>query len=134
LYAPGAGQRRRFSVPVISAHQMWFAPLHAGRQMRKNNFGIAEPGNRGRVLTAELDIVLVPLVGFDDAGNRLGMGGGFYDRHFGFLRSRTHFRRPRLIGVAYEMQRLPKLPTDPWDIPLWAVVTDRGIHKTGRSH
>ncbi len=102
--------------------------------MRKNNFGIAEPGDRGRILTAELDVVLVPLVGFDDAGNRLGMGGGFYDRHFSFLRSRTHFRRPRLIGVAYEMQRLPKLPTDPWDVPLWAVVTDRGIHKTGRSH
>jgi 5-formyltetrahydrofolate cyclo-ligase len=132
LYAGESAKQRRFNVPVIKAKRMWFAPLRGKPQTRKNHFGISEPSHRTRTLTCELDIVLVPLVGFDDFGNRLGMGGGFYDRHFSYLRSRSHFRRPRLIGVAYESQRVTRLPTDHWDVPMWAVVTDRGIHKPRR--
>jgi len=133
LYAGTLANERRFNVPVIKGKRMWFAPLRSTPQTRKNSFGILEPSHQTRTLTCALDIVLVPLVGFDDFGNRLGMGGGFYDRHFSFLRTRAHFCRPRLIGVAYESQRVSKLPTDPWDVPMWAVVTDRGIHKPRRS-
>lgn len=75
-----------------------------------------------------LDLVLVPLVGFDARGNRLGMGGGFYDRHFAFLRNRSAWRRPLLIGLAFEVQRVPRLSDAAHDVPLWGIVTERGIY------
>ncbi|MDH4258938.1 MAG: 5-formyltetrahydrofolate cyclo-ligase [Gammaproteobacteria bacterium] len=74
------------------------------------------------------DLVLVPLVGFDDDGNRLGMGAGFYDRHFAFLRHRDAWHRPLLLGLAFEVQRLERLPAKSLDVPLWGVVTERAIH------
>lgn len=78
-----------------------------------------------------LDLVLVPLVGFDDRGNRLGMGAAFYDRHFGFLRHRRAWRRPLLIGLAFDRQRVLNLPVAPHDVPLWGVVTERGFYRGG---
>ena len=75
-----------------------------------------------------LDLVLVPLVGFDEQGNRLGMGAGFYDRHFAFLRHRRAWHRPLLIGLGFELQRVAALPARPHDVPLWGIVTERGIH------
>ena len=75
-----------------------------------------------------LDLVLVPLVGFDGAGNRLGMGGGFYDRSFAFLGQRR-WRRPRLVGVAFDLQRVDRLPRRAWDVPLDAVASERGCYR-----
>ncbi len=75
-----------------------------------------------------LDLVLVPLVGFDADGNRLGMGAGFYDRHFSFLRHRSAWHRPLLIGLGFELQRVQRLPAKPRDVPLWGVVTERGVY------
>ena len=74
------------------------------------------------------DLVLVPLVGFDDAGNRLGMGAGFYDRHFAFLRHRNSWHRPLMLGLAFEIQRVDRLPAKPRDVPLWGIVTERDVH------
>lgn len=89
-----------------------------------NRFGIAEPCLRRNHFseTWSLDLVLMPLVAFDEAGNRLGMGGGFYDRTLEALW--RHPRRPRLVGVAYEFQRVASLPAAPWDVPLDGVITD----------
>ncbi|MGQ0383108.1 MAG: 5-formyltetrahydrofolate cyclo-ligase [Gammaproteobacteria bacterium] len=75
-----------------------------------------------------LDLVLVPLVGFDADGRRLGMGAGFYDRHFAFLRHRRTWRRPRLLGLAFDLQRVPHLPADAHDVPLWGIVTERRVY------
>ncbi len=116
---------KRFLVPVIRSQRMQFAPLPSPRSTVRNVFGIAEPKERRREPTRTIDIVLVPLVGFDESGNRLGMGGGYYDRHFSFLRERKHFLRPRLIGVAFELQHVTKIPADAWDVPLWGIVTER---------
>lgn len=70
------------------------------------------------------DVLIVPLVGFDAALNRLGYGGGFYDRTLALLRA----ARPTVaIGLAWAGQRLPALPVEPTDQPLDAVVTDREI-------
>jgi 5-formyltetrahydrofolate cyclo-ligase len=74
------------------------------------------------------DLVLVPLVGFDDDGNRLGMGAGFFDRHFAFLRHRHAWHRPLLLGLGFEIQRVKNLPAKPRDVPLWGIVTERGVH------
>ena len=74
-----------------------------------------------------LDAVLVPLVGFDDSGHRLGMGAGFYDRHFARLRGSRQWRRPRLIGVAYAAQQVSQLPAQAHDIRLDRIVTERAV-------
>jgi 5-formyltetrahydrofolate cyclo-ligase len=75
-----------------------------------------------------LDVVVLPLVGFDRRGNRLGMGAGYYDRA---LRRRLdttrHWRRPRLVGVAFACQELPAIPVSPWDVPLDLIVTEHGV-------
>jgi 5-formyltetrahydrofolate cyclo-ligase len=71
--------------------------------------------------------VLVPLVGFDEHCNRLGMGKGFYDRTFGY-KTRTGYNKPKLIGLAHECQKIPSVPTDSWDVRLDGVISDRGVY------
>ena len=68
--------------------------------------------------------MLFPLVGFDENGGRLGMGGGFYDRTFAFSRIRPGMA-PKLIGLAHDFQKVRELPIEPWDVPLHGVVTDK---------
>jgi 5-formyltetrahydrofolate cyclo-ligase len=87
-----------------------------------------ERGTRDAISPRWLDLVLVPLVGFDARGHRLGMGAGLYDRHFAFLRHRRAWRRPLLIGVAFEAQKLPRLAEAPHDVQLDGVVTERGVY------
>jgi 5-formyltetrahydrofolate cyclo-ligase len=62
------------------------------------------------------------------------MGAGFYDRHFAYLRHRKYWRRPLLIGLAFEVQRLDRLPAQPHDVPLWRIVTERGVYGRGVAH
>lgn len=109
---------------------LWFAPCKPDTPYAINRFGIAEPvvHSRKLITARQLDLVLMPLVGFDMAGNRLGMGGGFYDRSLAFLHGRKIWHRPRLMGLAYEMQRIEKLTSDEWDIPLNAVATEQRLH------
>ncbi|HEX9707606.1 MAG TPA: 5-formyltetrahydrofolate cyclo-ligase [Steroidobacteraceae bacterium] len=106
-----------------------------GRRMR---FAIDGIGTEGAIPDLHsghwLDLVLVPLVGFDTRGNRLGMGGGFYDRHFAFLRNRQAWRRPLLIGLAFDVQRVPRLSDAAHDVPLWGIVTERGIYGRAAAH
>ena len=117
-------------VPVItrfSRRTMRFAPLDAPAAMRRSRWGTIEPdlpGIHGRWL----DLALVPCVGFDASGERLGMGAGFYDRHFSFLKHRSAWRRPRLLGIAYDFQRVSRIDARSWDVPLWGVVTERGVY------
>ena len=127
LYVPRVVSRRR--------RQMLFAPWTEDGAHRTNAFGILEPGSAAGARPAiGLDTVVLPLVGFDSSGNRLGMGAGFYDRA---LRRRLDrgatWRRPRLIGVSYACQQLPVIPASPWDVPLDLVVTERGVIVPGRA-
>ena len=117
-------------VPFLH-NRLWFARYRSDTRLVRNRFGIAEPEivHRHRIETHALDLVLAPLVGFDRDGNRLGMGGGFYDRSFAFLLGRKQWHKPRLVGLAYEFQQLPSLPPQPWDVPLAAVATDAAFHR-----
>lgn len=124
---------RRIFLPVLrpgAAARLWFVRHQPGEPLRPNRYGIPEPLRRREhiQLARDLDLLLVPLVGFDPDCNRLGMGGGFYDRTLAYLRHRPHWRRPRLIGIAHECQRLERLDPRPWDIPLDAVATERRIY------
>jgi 5-formyltetrahydrofolate cyclo-ligase len=125
--------RKTCYLPVLSrlSHdRLWFARIGADTEFSLNRFGIPEPVVKARELVRaqELDLILMPLVGFDGRGNRLGMGGGFYDRSLEFLRHRRHWRKPHVLGLAYDFQRVNGLAPDPWDIPLQGVVTDQAVY------
>ncbi len=118
---------KRVYVPVLNGgvfERMRFAPYRQGDFLAYNRYGIAEPPAAGAVSGRCLDLVLMPLVAFDETGNRLGMGGGFYDRSFAYLRHRQAWRKPLLLGVGYDFQYCPGLPSDPWDVPMAGVVTE----------
>lgn len=122
-------------VPRITSRRrakMRFCKLAPGAPLRRNAraFGIREPatGALTSVSPIRLDVVLVPLVGFDRAGHRLGMGAGFYDRALRGRRDRTRvWRRPRLIGIAYACQEVAHIEPAEWDVTLDAIVTERGL-------
>ncbi len=120
-------------LPVLksSPHDghMVFAEYAPNSPMKPNQFGILEPPlNHAPPLTGEeLDIVLTPLVGFDSKGNRMGMGGGYYDRTFQFKQQSSKISPPLLIGWAHSCQQVEQLATNPWDIPLNGVITEMGF-------
>jgi len=122
-------QRKQLYVPVLRGLTMRFAELEPGAKLAANFFGIMEPKLGPRIDARELDLVLTPLVAFDDRGVRLGVGRGYYDRTFKFLRHRSHWRRPKLLGVAYELQRVEPLTPSSWDVPLWGVVTETAVRR-----
>lgn len=116
-------------LPVLAARdgrRLWFAQLGARPRWTVNRYGIAEPVHpRARRLRArQLDTLFLPLLGFDRAGWRIGMGGGYYDASLAYLLGRRHWRKPRLIGVAFATQEIPAAPRDPWDVPLDGVLTE----------
>ncbi|WP_067514826.1 5-formyltetrahydrofolate cyclo-ligase [Endozoicomonas ascidiicola] len=112
-------------LPVVKNKVMLFAPYTQSTKLVINRFGIPEPlVERDEFIAPEnLDVVFMPLTGFDLSGARLGMGGGFYDRTFEQTGERT-----RLIGLAHECQMVEKIPIEEWDVPLTGVVTDRAYH------
>lgn len=119
-------------LPVLCdwpVHRMHFQRLASDQAWTTNRFGIREPRlNRGRQARPwRLDLILMPLVGFDENGNRLGMGGGFYDRTFAFRRQRRHWTGPQLLGLAHDCQKVSQLPAAPWDIPLDGIASDHEV-------
>lgn len=127
-------QGKQCYLPVLSepnTHKLWFIPYTQKTKLINNRFGIPEPvhPHKTRLKKAlSLDLILMPLVAFDTQGNRVGMGGGFYDRSLAFLKHRQRWHKPYLLGVAYEFQKQPQLVTNPWDIPLQAIVTDKQFY------
>jgi len=71
----------------------------------------------------------MPLLAFDDRGTRLGSGAGFYDRCLRHLHAERHWRRPKLIGLGYEFQRVTCVRAQRWDIPLDGVITEQCLHR-----
>lgn len=131
---------KRCYLPVLCRrNRLAFAPYRTGDRLSPNRFGIPEPAlprngwpRNGWTQAAMLDLILMPLVAFDARGNRLGMGAGFYDRTLGFLKQRRHWRRPRLMGVAYDFQCVPDITPAPWDVALDSIVTEKNTYHTPR--
>jgi 5-formyltetrahydrofolate cyclo-ligase len=114
----------RIDVRTIS---MKFVEATAGAHETVNHLGIIEPKGTKPIGARWLDLVLLPLVGFDTQGMRLGMGGGYYDRTFAYRNRHTSWRGPRLVGVAYSFQQVPSIGRAWHDVPLDAVVTEAGV-------
>lgn len=121
---------KRCYLPRLHAdgtNRVWFVRYRSGDPLYKNRYGIPEPHIRNPHLPAwALQVVLMPLVGFDRSGNRLGMGGGFYDRSFAFKQQRGTCK-PLLLGLAHSIQEVPALPCESWDVPLDGIVTERAL-------
>ncbi|MEP7187397.1 MAG: 5-formyltetrahydrofolate cyclo-ligase [Rhodanobacter sp.] len=117
---------QQFLLPVISkGRQLLFAPWQSGEDVQPNRYGIPEPTDTRQLLEPfQLDLVFVPLLGFDRRGNRLGHGGGYYDRSFAFLNDQVRPTEPLLVGIAYAFQELPEVNEEDWDVPLDFIATE----------
>jgi len=115
-------------VPPRFQRRLGFSRITALPRWYLNRFGIHEHWTPRPVRAWQLDLLFVPLVGFDQACHRLGMGGGFYDASLAYLKRRKQWRKPLLVGVGYECQKADEIPSDPWDMHLDAVITERKIY------
>ncbi len=117
-------------LPNLDRETLRFSPYFRAQKMRVNRYRLPEPdvGDEQMLEPRELDLVIAPLVAFDAARNRVGMGGGFYDRSFAFRRE-PGCDRPVLVGVAHEIQRVDALVPEPWDVRLDMVVTDQAVYR-----
>lgn len=97
-----------------------------GTPLYPAGFGTLAPPETAPVV--EPDVIVMPLLGFDRMGTRLGYGGGYYDRTLGALT-----KSPRLIGLAFAVQELDRIPREAHDVPLEAVVTEAGYRPLGGS-
>ena len=126
-----AAQRRgvRIFVPVISDRRhcrMRFYPLSG--KVDPGTFGISIPRTRLIPLSAQwLDLIIMPLVGVDGAGRRLGMGGGYYDRALAFRKRRRYWQGPHLVGLAFDCQRTDVEFAQGWDLRLNSLATESGV-------
>jgi len=119
-------ENKELFLPIIQLNQLMFGPYKSGDTLSKNKFGIPEPVTRTEDLIAAdiLDLVIVPLVAFDSNCNRLGMGGGYYDRALAFKQTSSKTHSPLLIGLAYELQKVNALEINSWDIPMDGIISE----------
>lgn len=119
-------------LPVLTKEKsLFFVAYRYGDSLIKNRYGIYEPKIHKDILSAkELDVVLMPLIAFDQTGVRLGTGGGYYDKTFSFMLSDGGklVSSPHMIGIGFAVQEAKSpLPKDPWDITMEAVITEQGV-------
>ena len=112
-----------YCLPVLHEDgRLRFAPWRAGEPLVTNRYGIPEPDTADLLPAEAMALVVTPLVGFDDHGQRLGMGGGWYDRTFALRRDTA--APPWLVGAGFALQQVEPLIAEPWDVPLDAVCTE----------
>lgn len=116
-----AGADWQVVLPVCGPHaSMEFCPWKSGDPLAPNKYNIGEPAT-SPVSISNIDVVLVPGVGFDRAGSRIGHGVGYYDRFFARCFDIDH--HPVRIGLAHDIQIVEHLEQEPWDVPMNAIVT-----------
>lgn len=121
---------KRCYLPVLQPgqeKQLLFYEYHLKDRLTPNRYGIPEPSTAQRrpIAVSRLNLVLVPLLAFSEQGQRLGRGGGYYDSSFAFLKENPRSRQLKLIGLAYEFQKMASLPQAEWDIPLCGIATEK---------
>jgi len=119
-------QGKSLFLPVISNKTMQFAKWERDQPLESGPFGIKQPLPPANSCKPNaLDLILLPLVAFDRAGNRLGMGAGYYDRYLADIGQQPG--QPFLMGIAHSVQEVEELPVDPWDVALDGVITEQEV-------
>jgi 5-formyltetrahydrofolate cyclo-ligase len=121
---------QQYHLPVlVGGRRLHFAAWRRDVELAPNRYGIPEPQCAPQQLHApqDLELVLVPLVGFDRRGNRLGSGAGYYDRSFAFLKDAARPAQPLLVGIGYSFQEVPALPAQDWDVRMDFIATEREL-------
>ena len=125
IIARAWAMKKRIFAPVIEkTSQMKFRELSAESSLERDQYGIFAPQDGEYIDPRKLDVVLTPLVAFDAENNRIGMGGGYFDRTFSFLKYRKSLFHPKLIGLGYACQKVDKIPSNRWDIRLYDVISE----------
>jgi 5-formyltetrahydrofolate cyclo-ligase len=117
-------KKRVFAPVTDSGGAMFFRQITPDTELTLSQFGLWEPESGSYITARALDVVITPVVAFDDQCNRIGMGGGYFDRCFHFLKQRRKWLRPKLIGIAFDCQKVEKMAPNPWDIPLYRIVSE----------
>ena len=125
LNAIARSQGKQLYLPKITdSDNLAFAHWETSAELRKNRYNIPEPPLTAQLCpVSQLDIVFLPLVGWDLFGCRLGMGGGFYDRAL------ANIARPLLVGLAHECQQVENIPQESWDLVVEFIATDAALHR-----
>ena len=116
-------------------NKLQFMPFNEETTLIHNRYGILEPKRQTSLICPlhSIDILFMPLVAFDTQGQRIGMGGGYYDRTLNFLLRRHAWKKPKLIGLAYEFQKTEHIPKQAWDISLDLIITETTIYNPNKS-
>jgi 5-formyltetrahydrofolate cyclo-ligase len=116
---------KRIFVPVTYNNgNMFFREIRPDTTLNRNKMSIWEPQSGQFISPRQLQIVVTPTVAYDALNHRVGMGGGYYDRCFAFLRHRRHWIKPKLLGVAFYCQKVEKISPNTWDIPLYHIFNE----------
>ena len=123
-------ESKRVYLPIVEKKKLLFGEYRGTSNLKNNRFKIPEPivGIESQISAFELDLIFMPLVAFDPMGNRIGMGGGFYDRTLDNKQLDNDLKKPILVGVAYEFQKQNKIQPNSWDIPLDMIFTESKIY------
>lgn len=122
--------QKKCYLPIVQNDLLSFIEYQENDPLIKGAYGVLEPLHSKQAFAAEnLDLVLLPLLAFDEKGRRLGYGKGFYDKTFAFLKDHSKLK-PYLLGLAYHWQQVQSLPFDPWDIALNGIATENEVWKT----
>jgi 5-formyltetrahydrofolate cyclo-ligase len=116
---------KRVFVPITrNRGEMLFREIRPNTTLRRNQMGIWEPESGDFISPRALQFVITPTVAFDKSNHRIGMGGGYYDRCFSYLRLRTYWLKPKLTGVAFNCQKVEEISPNSWDVRLYRIVDE----------
>lgn len=116
---------KRIFVPITRNNgEMFFREIRPDTTLLRNRMSIWEPDSGEIISPRDLQLVIAPTVAFDVSNHRIGMGGGYYDRCFSFLKHRKRWFKPKLLGIAFECQRVEKISPNTWDVRLYRTYSE----------
>lgn len=122
-----AANKKCYLPTLAEGKTLNFVLYNNGDKLQANQYSILEPENSARkICPTKLDLVILPLIAFDQHGKRLGTGGGFFDRTFAYVYEPGE-KKQHLIGLAFAAQQAESLIADPWDVAIEGVLTENGF-------